>query len=102
MIVNCDIDLGDGHTLDWLGWSPDRELNPHYADVPDIAQGEHWGATIQHTTADGRLCEGGITFDTLTFVCWQVHSWEPLTISPSLACHCGEHGFIREGKWVRA
>lgn len=25
---------------------------------------------------------------------------EHLTIEPSLLCRCGEHGFIREGKWV--
>jgi Family of unknown function (DUF6527) len=38
---------------------------------------------------------------------WQVESWEPLTISPSVLCSldkggCGAHGFIREGKWVPA
>jgi hypothetical protein len=35
---------------------------------------------------------------------WQVQSLEPLTISPSVqALHeCGDHGFIREGKWVPA
>lgn len=33
---------------------------------------------------------------------WQVQSWEPLTISPSVLCSCGDHGFIREGRWVPA
>jgi hypothetical protein len=48
---------------------------------------------------------------------WQVQTWEPLTISPSLLCkmprfgpdnkaipgtECGDHGFIRGGRWVRA
>ena len=28
--------------------------------------------------------------------------WEPLTISPSVLCQCGDHGFIRNGKWVVA
>lgn len=29
-------------------------------------------------------------------------STDPLTISPSLLCRCGDHGFIRDGKWVAA
>jgi hypothetical protein len=34
---------------------------------------------------------------------WQVESWEPLTLSPSILCReTGDHGFIREGKWVQA
>ncbi len=34
---------------------------------------------------------------------WQVLSADPLTCSPSLLCRtCGDHGFIREGKWVVA
>lgn len=34
---------------------------------------------------------------------WQVQQWDPLTISPSLLCMiCGDHGFIREGKWIPA
>ena len=33
---------------------------------------------------------------------WQVQSTEPLTLSPSIPCHCGDHGFIRDGRWVAA
>lgn len=34
---------------------------------------------------------------------WQVESWDPLTLSPSVLCNtCGLHGFIREGRWVPA
>ena len=29
-------------------------------------------------------------------------STDPLTISPSLLCRCGDHGFIREGRWIPA
>lgn len=31
---------------------------------------------------------------------WQLESLEPLTLSPSLLCLCGRHGFIRQGRWV--
>lgn len=31
---------------------------------------------------------------------WQVESWEPITLSPSLLCTaCGHHGFLRNGQW---
>jgi len=30
---------------------------------------------------------------------WQVESLDPVTISPSLLCPCGHHGFIRNGRW---
>lgn len=33
---------------------------------------------------------------------WDVDSLEPLTLSPSVACGCGVHGFIRSGRWVDA
>lgn len=33
---------------------------------------------------------------------WQVECLDPVTISPSLLCQCGHHGFIRGGKWVPA
>lgn len=30
---------------------------------------------------------------------WQLENLEPLTLSPSLLCQCGVHGFIRNGRW---
>lgn len=35
---------------------------------------------------------------------WQVvGEWPNLTFSPSVQCNCsGQHGFIRDGDWVRA
>jgi len=56
-----------------------------------------------------RECQGFVFFDVQTEArckdtpIWQVLSMEPLTLSPSLLCRtCGNHGFIREGKWVPA
>lgn len=71
------------------------------------------GITERHPTpngADGGVHFGGVLFD-LPGVAeshpgvpvWQVESWDPLTLSPSLLCRaCGHHGFIRGGKWVPA
>jgi hypothetical protein len=34
---------------------------------------------------------------------WTREQADPLTLSPSIACRtCGNHGFIRDGKWVPA
>jgi hypothetical protein len=107
-----DLDLGDGHTLSWVTWRPDRALNPQYADLPDV---DRWGATVNHAgvQADGQQpCPGGfITFEQAPEFArllgdrptWRIEQPDPLTVSPSLACRlCGDHGWIREGRWRRA
>ena len=100
------LDLGSDHTLRFTCWGPDRELNPQYAHLPDV---DKFGAIVEHKTPEGKECGGGITFDgevaraTNRSPVWTVEQWEPLTLSPSLLCKtCGDHGFIREGKWVKA
>lgn len=99
------MDLGHDHTLRFTSWSPDRELNPQYEGIEDV---EKFGAIVEHLRPDGTPCTGGIiTLDSETArqlnvePRWTVESWEPLTISPSLLCRaCGDHGFIRDDKWV--
>lgn len=94
--VRVDLDLGDDHTLQFTTW---------YSD-PAKAIG---GAIMTHRKPDGSWCQGSITFDVPVSrekrpegPHWTVQSMEPLTLSPSLVCHCGDHGFIRDGRWVRA
>lgn len=104
-----DLDLGDSHSLAFVGWNPDRALNPQYDGLPDV---EKWGAIIYHRTdkTETGWCAGGVTFDgevqrkvVPDKGRWRVVSWEPLHIEPSVLCRgCGDHGFIRAGKWVRA
>lgn len=101
------IDLGDGHTAEWEGWHPDRELNPHLVGIPDV---EKWGLTIYHKNPSGQDCAGFVTLDgevqrrvePSRTNRWTVESWDPLTLNPSVLCSCGDHGFIREGRWVCA
>lgn len=102
------IDLGHGHTIRFVGWGPDRALNPRYEGIPDDP---HAGAIVDHAKPIGGECEGGfVTFDSAPAPVladgrptWHIESWEPLTMSPSLLCSaCGDHGFIREGRWVPA
>jgi hypothetical protein len=102
-----DLDLGDGHTLRWTSWAPDRSIPANaerFADVPDDLRA---GAIVTHTTdkTETGLCEGHISLNAAVnggHPHWTVESWDPLTLSPSLLCSCGDHGFIRGGKWVRA
>lgn len=103
------LDLGDNHTLRFASWKPDRLIPANakaFADIPDV---ERLGATIIHTNPrTGDECRGFIHFDCAEAAgfpgpFWKVESWEPLTLSPSLLCRvCGDHGFIRNGQWVRA
>lgn len=104
---SADLDLGEDHLLFFVGWSPDRSLNSHLAHLPDV---EKYCAVITHKNSDGDRCIAAITFDSEVSRAaeprkqskWTVESWEPLTVSPSILCSCGDHGFIRAGKWVRA
>lgn len=106
-----DLELGDDHWVRYVCWTPDRELNPQFEGLPDV---EKYGAVVGHLTKDGEPHTGFVTFEGPTVLAirernggkgspmWQVESWDLLTLSPSLLCSCGDHGFIQGGKWVRA
>lgn len=74
-----------------------------------VDDGVRYGLQYIHpaNTPTGR-CESGILFDVPLndFMprdkVWRVESLDPLTVSPSLLCTAGHHGFIREGRWVPA
>lgn len=107
--MGMTFDLGNDHTLEFTCWAPDRELNPQYAGIPDV---EKFGAIIYHKKPDGSDCASAVSFEGEVHgkiepkhPAWKVESWEPLTLSPSILClaeGCGDHGFIRNGKWVKA
>lgn len=72
-------------------------------------EGQIVGINEAHKNKDGQVCLGFVLFaDTPASVTsgapqWHVESANPLTLSPSILCRsCGNHGFIREGKWVPA
>lgn len=87
------IDLGHGVSMAW-----------------GTRNGERVGLLERHATPDGEECTGSVAFDMPGAEewrpggpFWHVESWEPLTISPSVLCRtCGNHGFIRNGRWVPA
>lgn len=103
-MTSNEVDLGHGHRLRIFSWDPDRTLNPQYDGIPPEPRA---GAIIDHPHAKtGEPCSGAVMFDTPTMrqvqpdrVFWKVESWEPLTLSPSIACSCGDHGYVRNGRW---
>jgi len=90
------LDLGDSHTL----------LFSSYKGQPRV------GASVLHLRPDGTKCEGWIAFrgkawaDSFapdSIATWEVVQEDPLTISPSILCRaCGDHGYVRNGRWERA
>ena len=95
-----DLDLGDGHWLDWVGPGDGTT---------------RIGAIVYHRLPPGApdhlgngMCAGSIRWvpdpDRPSRVTWDLQGAadEHLTVSPSLLCSCGDHGFIRQGRWVRA
>lgn len=89
------LDLGDNHSLRFVEYEGDPRA----------------GADVFHKKPDGTDCCDWISFANSTWTrafsgtipSWEVVSWEPLTLTPSIACRtCGDHGHITGGKWVRA
>jgi hypothetical protein len=99
-------DLGDSHWYTTLGCDCEGVSGPH-------------GILQPHRKQDGAWCGGAVTFAghdpglwTVDGVLkprptWQVISLDPLHLEPSLLCDpqrggCGDHGFIRNGRWESA
>jgi hypothetical protein len=119
--IGGSVDLGHEHYLHYYGWAPDRRLNPQYEGLPDV---ERLGATIIHRVGPMEphpgysglwgvpgWCAGSVQFKApetepvlhvFHGATWDVMSWEPLHIEPSVLCACGDHGFIRNGRWQPA
>lgn len=69
------------------------------------------GVQMNHRTPSGETCGGSATLARAkqpdgsvveSERVWKVEQLEPLTITPSIQCSCGEHGHITDGRWVPA
>lgn len=67
----------------------------------------NWIAITEwHKNPAGKLCGGWVPFNVKSEYIlsntpkWEVRSLDPLHLEPSLLCGCGNHGWIRDGKWV--
>jgi hypothetical protein len=124
-----NLDLGDGHWLRWTAQSDYVKQPNGTVTSKGVDDRGPIGAIVVHTreSAPHGYCVGAITFDvpwlhegfrtrgSQSAALWQVQSFDPLTVSPSLLCkapvydenkqqigECGDHGFIQNGRWVRA
>ena len=88
------IDIGGGHLIHFVSF-----------------EGEVCAIDDWHKKPDGTWCKGFIDFEGSAWVKsfdglvkgWTVVQREPLTLTPSLECRvCGDHGFITNGRWVKA
>jgi len=89
------LELGDGHSLTWTRY-----------------EGEICGGIIRHDKSDSPTgyCDGAFWLRGSKFIASEPNrpqrdlsgGFECPTLSPSFLCYCGDHGWIREGKWVRA
>lgn len=103
-----DLDLGDDHYFWFTQWSPDRSIPENAERYKDIADVNPFGGIYAHKDpADESWCWGGVHFESPAAVLfggamWKLISKEPLHMEPSLLCMaCRDHGWIRNGKWVR-
>jgi len=81
--------------LDLGGGIENAEIR-FYAD-----DGRPGGLYYEHQCVGGKLSPGWIPFE--GSYKWDVIKLDPLTLAPSLLCRaCGHHGFVRDGKWVKA
>lgn len=91
-----ELDLGDGHRIVFSSYKGEARA----------------GANVIHPPVEGK-CDGNgwITFEgskwaksfNRAIATWKIERADPFTISPSVLCRaCGDHGFIRDGRWVKA
>lgn len=97
-----DLDLGDEHYLQWTGHSS--------------GSGERCGTIIYHPWPQPKpdpenwtpWCAGSVWFKDpgigRSVSLWALHGEadEHLTLSPSILCGCGDHGYIVDGRWRKA
>jgi hypothetical protein len=92
-----ELDLGDGHRLVFSEYKGEARVGANVLHPPVEGKCDGQGWIAFEDTSWSRL------FATNPIATWKVETREPFTISPSILCRaCGDHGFIRDGKWVRA
>lgn len=103
-------DIGGGHRISYYVVHADNHLEagPLLTATLDVDGLIVAGIIDWHRNPAGDWCGGAVNFVQIDGrAMWAVESLDPLTLSPSILCApdkggCGEHGFIREGRWVTA
>jgi len=97
----------DPRTYFAQGW---HDLGTGHGYVKYVNQADQWCGIIEfHQLLDGEWCGESVPFQGFdndqSRPQWNVESFDPLTLSPSILCSpekggCGSHGYIRQGQWV--
>jgi hypothetical protein len=69
---------------------------------PPSQSGRPRGFVLDHPTPDGSRCGGTVVWDRDGMgdgPTWRLVTLDPLEVEPSIRCHCGYHGHVREGRW---
>lgn len=90
-----DIWLDEDHAVEWL--THPGESEPYGAHI------WHRPGPYKHEpSATPGWCLGTIQWRRARAPLWELHSLAPLTVTPSILCGCGAHGFITQGTWIAA
>ena len=89
--MSAVIEIGEGRTLMPYVRTEDGPIIGYIETHPNTQTGEPCSGSVwTDREASG---EGGPL--------WTVVQADPLTLTPSIACRtCGNHGFVRDGRWV--
>ncbi|MDE2096690.1 MAG: hypothetical protein KGL39_05530 [Patescibacteria group bacterium] len=93
----ADLDLGDGHYLRFFRHQGVDHSTGGILYHPDPRSDTGWCSVGVYWERHYPEEQGKVT--------WTLQSGaaEPITLAPSIRClTCGDHGFIRNGKWIRA
>lgn len=97
--------LGERRWLEWVTYGTDEVVGA--IEHHPRARATELGGHLQELDSD---CQGAVFFNVQGVPpsvrdrqLWTVVSWQPLELSPSLHClTCGNHGWIKGGKWIPA
>jgi hypothetical protein len=95
LIVSAWRDIDHGHRIQVT--RPDTEGVRHFVDEHPRSDG------TGPCSGAGRVLNPGQARPDDGRAYWTIESEEPLTLSPSLLCTaCGDHGWVRDGRWMPA
>lgn len=109
------IDLGDDHHFVWLdGSTATHEERFPETTHPSAGDGRpvtRCGIIVDHRNPNtGERCAGAVMFAKVLNPSeheakrpiWECVNLDPLHLEPSILCSCGDHGYVRDGRWQRA
>lgn len=92
--------IGEGRVLDFTAWLAEDGVRYIIGAIETHPSPKTRKACMGHIYFDVHELPPDIAGESPR---WDVESFSPLTLSPSILCRgCGNHGYIREGKWVPA